>query len=147
MSEYSVLDTLATQKSRHHLVRLPDGSLKGYDLKAEEPTKMPMEHALKFLRDDHFVVLDEKGARVKPQPSVEHFSHVPVPSGFVMAKLEELSREALYKRCKLQDGSEDIHPLKSSRDVMVAFLQGNTEKPKPVEKEVKNEVDFGDEEV
>ena len=139
-----VVDTNAVLAPRFHDV--PDGAaLKRYALKADEPTEMPLDHALKFLRDPAFIVKNAKGEVIKPLASKEKTTHIQVPEGFVLAEWEELSKEALYVRCKVLPGSEDIKETKTPKAQMIEFLK-TVEKGKVVRKnlgdtpEVKKEI-------
>ena len=128
----SVIDTNAVLTPRFHDV--PDGAgIKRYALTANEATEMPMDHALKFLRDPAFIVKNAKGEIIKPLASKDVATHVPVPGGFVLAEWEELSKEALYVRCKVLPGSENIKETKTPKAQMIEFLKA-VEKGKVVNK-------------
>lgn len=123
-----VIDTLAVAESRVHDVKTETGIVR-YTLSAGKPTEMPMDHAMRFLCDEAFIVTDAEGKRIKPLKSTEHATNVPVPTGFVLAAYEELSRDALVIRCKLLPGSEHIHPRKTPVADMVEFLKKMAPKP------------------
>ena len=126
-----VVDTLALLGPRVHGVKLANGVLKNYELFADKPVEMPLDHAMRFLCADTFIVTDAAGKILKPLENLEHATNVPVPYGFVLARYEELSRDALVLRCKLLPGSEAIHPKKTSVADMTAFLLST--QPKPAE--------------
>ena len=128
---YSVWDTLASSDgSRQHdiITRTYDDGrepeIATYSLmRSGDGTKMPMEHALKFLSDKAFVVKTPQGDRIMPPASDN--------GGFAPAKLEEdqtiayfseLSKPALFKRCKLLPGSERIQGGDDPQK-MIAFLK------------------------
>ena len=116
-----VIDTNAVLGPRFHDI-IEGAGIKRYALNAHEATEMPMDHALKFLRDPAFIVKDSKGNVLKPLAKKDWATHVPMPDGFVLAEWEELSKEALYVRCKVLPNSEDIYPTKTPKAQMIAFL-------------------------
>src|SRR5574340_291365 len=118
-----VTDTLAVAAVRKHGVALPNQTIKYYDLSADTEVEMPIDHALRFLCDPAFIVKDANKKVLKPMPKQEKTTHIAIPEGFVMAELGELSREALFTRCKVLPGSEHIHPKKTSNADMIAFLK------------------------
>lgn len=130
-----VVDTLAVNGPRRHgvIVRTDVVSgqptlIKYYDLNADTKTVMPIDHAMRFLRDSAFVVTDDYGKVLKPVASREQSTHLSIPDGFVLAEYGELSRDALCVRCKLLPGSESIHPKRTSAADMIDFLIANSPK-------------------
>lgn len=123
-----VTDTAAINAPRQHdIIESTDEkgnptAIKRYALSAATPTEMPFEHALKFLRDPGFVVRDAAGKILKPMKNREQTTGVVIPEGFVLAEWDELSKEALYLRCKVAPGSERLHPMKTHKDDLIKFL-------------------------
>lgn len=91
-----------------------------YLLNSQKPTPMPKEHALQFCKDKAFVVTDENGVRQRPIEKAPETA-AQVPEGFTLAAWDELSDEALFRRCKVHATSVAITE-QSSRNQMVAFL-------------------------
>lgn len=97
-------------------------STKSYELFSDRPCEMPEEHALKFLRDKAFVVMDNRGKRVEPVEIKDITSaKMRLEDNEVIAKLEELTREALLKRAKVMPGSEDVK-ASDTKETLVSFL-------------------------
>lgn len=96
---------------------------KKYKLGSDEPgTPMPMEHALKFLSDNSFYVMAPDGKRVTPPPKIEGGTGgYELPLDQTIANWDELAKAALFKRCKVVPGSEDIQPS-DPNEKMIAFL-------------------------
>jgi hypothetical protein len=138
-----VVDTLAVTAARKHAITEQSGIVTYYELKANEFTKMPRDHAMRFLCDPAFVVKDVEGKVMRPVAKKEHTSHVQIPAGFVIAELAELSREALFIRCKLCVGSESVHPKKTPVADMIEFLNRNATTPGVITPEVIGDVDLG----
>lgn len=100
--------------------------VKKYKLFSDKPPEpdMPMEHALRFLVDEKFQVIDPSGKRITPPPKVEGGTGAYVlPDNQTIANWDELSRAALFKRCKVIPGSEAIKPT-DEPEVFVEFLLG-----------------------
>ena len=99
-----VWDQNAVNAIRVHLV---DGV--NYDLSAlGEGTEVPLAAALKFLKDDAFVVVDHHGNRMKMKGPAAGRPGIVLPPHQTIANLEELSVPALVDRCKLLPGSEGV---------------------------------------
>lgn len=123
-----VRDTLSFpgQKRMHDVIvsmRNGEPEIKVYGLSSDVGTEMPIEHALKFLKDKAFVVEDAKGNRIEPVPVEKEGG---IGNNFlkpdeVIANLSELTTTALFKRVKVTAGSEEITD-KASREEMIAFL-------------------------
>lgn len=129
--QWAVYDSNALPgKSRAHDVVL---SIRGdkvitktYQLFSDEdqPCFMPRDHAMRFLKDKAFLVYDEDRELVEPiETKKETDVNVVLPSDEIIAKIEELSDVALFRRCKLLPNSEGIQEEKSSRDDMMDFIE------------------------
>lgn len=93
-----------------------------YELSSQEPCEMPLEDAYTFLVDPAFEVRDSRGRIIRP-PSTKKVEggRVLLEDNEVIANLEELTKDAMLKRCKRHEGSDDIK-ISTSKDDMVAFL-------------------------
>jgi predicted peroxiredoxin len=128
--QWTVLDLNAKAAPRIHEIPIKtDDSgevviTKSYTLNADTATAMDEEHAMFFLKDPAFIVCNEKGDRVEPVTKREGGT-----GGFelgadeVIASYEELSKEALFKRCKVIAGSEYIKETRTAKGDMIAFLK------------------------
>jgi hypothetical protein len=120
---WAVIDTNARGITRKHEPVL--GAV--YDLSAEKSTKMPKAHAVAFLRDPAFKVLDENGEVQIPLPEVEALDArkarpADLEPGQTIARFEELTDTALLARVLVRPGGHAIKP--SSREAMIDFLMG-----------------------
>lgn len=126
---YLVFDTNARagQPRNHEIIvrTYPDGrepDIKSYALSSDKPTEMPMEHAFKFLVDPAFRVTRQDGQIIAPPPkAATTVVATEIPIDQTIAAYAELTRVALYKRCKMQPGGEDIDEKTSAQD-MIDFL-------------------------
>ncbi len=93
-----------------------------YELSSVNPCEMPLEDAYTFLVDSAFEVRDSRGRVIRP-PSTKKVEggRVDLAEDEVIAGLEELTKDALLKRCKRHEGSDDIK-LSTSKNDMTAFL-------------------------
>lgn len=127
-----VVDTLASTGPRTHSIILSfdkagkPALLKDYHLTADKPVPMPLDHAMQFLKDKAFIVTNAKGEVMKPMENIaEVAAHVSIPEGYVLAKYEELTRDALVLRAKVLPNSGSIHPVKSKAADIIAFLKAD----------------------
>jgi hypothetical protein len=131
--KYRVWDTLASIGAPriHEIIvrtypeqdgREPD--IARYSLSSDgDGTPMPVDHALKFLSDKAFIVRNPLGDRIEPPASVEGgLGGFDLKPDQVIANYTELSKPALFKRCKLLPGGEVIQGGDSAED-MIAFLK------------------------
>lgn len=131
--QVQVFDTLAPiGKPRCHefiVGRDTDGSpmIKPFELHSDKPTLMPYEVAMVLLKDKAFVVLDENDKRIEPIPVEKDggLGGLVLKPGETIAHFSELSREALFKRCKVLPGA-DVITEKSKPEQMVQFLVEKT---------------------
>jgi hypothetical protein len=135
---YDVYDMNAVVSERKHeviAVRHPDGrepELKTYKLSADKPTPMPIDHAMQFLHDPAFKVVRPDGQVIQAPPSIERGTPLfDLPDNQTVAHLDELSRPALYKRCKMIPGAEKIG-ADAKVEVMIAFLVAERKRQKKV---------------
>lgn len=99
---------------------------KEYALSSRKRVKMPASHAMQFLRDESFEVTNEKGTRLKPvEKTPEVDTRVILKPGECVAKYEELTDDALFRRCMATPGavSEMEGDTPPDRSRMVVFLQ------------------------
>lgn len=123
-----VRDTLARHgESRAHEVivqTFPDAPplTKVYNLRSDQSTQMPLDHAMKFLVDKAFVVEDSQGNVIKPVAKRDDSLPLRLGENEVVAEYEELSRPALWKRAKVMPGSESLKKTATDED-LIAFLR------------------------
>ena len=136
---YRVYDMTAKdgEVRKHEIIvkQYPDGrepDLKTYGLKSDSPTEMPVDHAMKFLVDPAFKVERANGERITPPPKYDPSLPLSVGLDQTIANFDELSKAALYKRCKVLAGSDDINinsPVNAMCDFLIAHrrkqVQGN----------------------
>lgn len=128
--KFGVTDTNAKKGPRTHdiITEMDDEgevvTMASYALNRTEPTFMPESHALQFLKDKAFVVVDDKGHRIEPliAPTAEELGGLVLKDDETVANLSELSKEALYKRCKVHAMAEEIKPTATKKEEMIAFL-------------------------
>ena len=101
-----------------------------YKLSRSEPVEMSESHAMQFLKDDAFIVTDADGKRLKTVSKKDvDVGNIVLEADEVVAKYDELTREALYARCKIIPGAEEIK-AGSRKDAMVSFLIETEERRK-----------------
>lgn len=127
---WTVIDTNAKTGPRLHEIPIKMDDVgeviltKPYRLDAEVPTQMEENHAMFFLKDQAFIVRNPKGEHIKPVVKREGgMGGFRLDENEVIAEYEELSKEALYKRCKVLAGSEGIKETRTPKEEMVAFLK------------------------
>lgn len=129
--QYRVWDSLASigQTRTHQIVAQTykdgrDPDLATYLLKSDgDGTPMPVEHALKFLSDKSFVVKNPLGERILPPARAEGgLGAFNLEIDQTVAYYHELSKLALFKRCKMQVGSEHIQAVDTAES-MIEFLK------------------------
>lgn len=126
---WTVLDTNARGTPRHHdVVTRTDAKgfpaeTRRYTLDSQKPAAMVKDHAMTFLRDPAFIVMNAEGKRMTPitRPKTDSGAYTP-PPGYTIAAWDELSTDALYARCKIYPQSAAINEA-SSRAEMGAFLE------------------------
>lgn len=65
----------------------------------DEGTKMPLSHALAFLKDEAFIVMDDDGNELKTEaPQGDEYRTIKLPPNMVVANLAELTVDALFMR-------------------------------------------------
>ena len=103
-------DTKATHQAR---------SGTNYELSSQKPCEMPLEDAYTFLVDPAFEVRNSKGKVIRP-PSTKKVEggRVMLEDDEVIADLEELTKDAMLKRCKRHEGSDNIKIATSKNDMM-----------------------------
>ena len=135
-AQWSVIDMNAIKGPRKHEIPIKvDASgevimTRTYSIESEKPTLMDPEHAMFFLKDPAFIVTNDEGTQVKPV--VQHDGGI---GGFklgdneVIAQYDELSKEALFKRCKILVGAEHIKETRTPKEDMIAFLVAKAKPP------------------
>lgn len=119
-------------KARKHDVvtrvyKATDGSIANvdtqtYELWRDKPTRMPQEHALKFLCDPAFKVLKPDGVRVMPVPKPDPSKPLTqLEDDQLVVDISELSHEALVRRVMVLPGSEEMSVDAADAD-LVKFL-------------------------
>jgi FAD/FMN-containing dehydrogenase len=99
---------------------------------------MPWTHALAFVGISGFEVRNENGKQIRPRSTGtgQSGSAQSLASDEVVANLNELTTEALAKRCQALPGGSKYHS-KSGKDGMIAFIieGGDADAEIPVETE------------
>ncbi len=113
--------TLAHDEIAIHQAR----SGRSYELTSHKPCEMPLEDAYTFLVDPAFQVKDSRGKVIRP-PSTKTVEggRVMLENDEVIALLEELTKDALLKRCKAHNGS-DFVKIATAKAEMMNFLIEN----------------------
>jgi hypothetical protein len=115
---FKVRDLLAKTEPRIHEV----GGVE-YKLTAQKFIDVPRAHALAFLCDKSFEVVDDKGAKLEPLPEIQNDAAtggIRLRPGQVVAAFTELNDEALASRCSRLPDSE--HLIEASREEMIDAL-------------------------
>ena len=127
--QYVVFDTLARNgvpRAHEIITRVYDDGrdpdTKVYHLRSDVGTPMPMDHALKFLSDKAFRVQNPLGTMIVPPPKQEGgLGGFQLADNQTIADWSELSKPALFKRCKVIAGGEHIKAT-DSEQAMIDFL-------------------------
>lgn len=138
---------------RVHEILTGDGIVEKYSFHHQEFIKMPAAHAMRFLRDEAFhVSRDEKGlSRIRPMVEAkdEAGNAVAKEPDEVVARLDELKREALLRRALSMPGGDKLGSNVSSAN-LIAFILGEDveeeaeETPAPKNKPKKGKGKAGD---
>lgn len=122
---YKVIDTSATAEApvRVHDV-MYSGKIEKVTFKANEATELPQSLAMKF-NQDGFIVMDENGETYKPPVAKSEVVTKHLGEGEIVARLDELTVEALMARAALLPGGEKV---KKSKKELIEFL--TSAKPK-----------------
>jgi hypothetical protein len=115
---FKVRDLLAKTEPRIHEI----GGVE-YKLTAQKFTDVPRAHALAFLCDRSFEVVDDKGMKLEPLPEIQNDAAnggIRLRPGQVVAAFTELNDEALASRCSRLPDSEDL--IDAGRDAMIEAL-------------------------
>ena len=84
--------------------------------------EMPLDHAMKFLKEPAFHVFGPDGRRIEPITQIDPSKPLSqLADHEVIANLNELSRDALFRRVKVIPGSEGIG-ANAKAEELVAFL-------------------------
>ncbi len=92
-----------------------------YDLYSNKDCEMPLEDAYTFLIDKAFEVKGPGGEIIRPPSTKSAAGRIELDDDEVIANLEELTNDALLKRCKRYDGSGGIR-INTRKDEKIAFL-------------------------
>lgn len=91
-----------------------------------DPSKkleMAEDDAMFFTKDPAFVVTDADGKRIQPVVVADpNASKIILGENDIIVQYEELTQEALFKRCKIQAGSGSI-TKKTPKASMIGFLK------------------------
>jgi hypothetical protein len=134
---WGVIDLNAIKGPRHHEIPIKTGMsgevlmTRTYKLESDKPLPMEPEHAMFFLKDPSFVVVNQAGEIVTPVPVNKEggIGGFQLGENEVIASYDEVSKEALYKRCKIIPGSEHIKETRTPKEEMIAFLKGKAKPP------------------
>lgn len=127
------------EKPRRHevitkLEKATDGTVTGaetvsYDLSSHTACEMPMEHALKFLCDAAFKVINTDGNRVMPVPKFDVSKPIThLEDDEIVCKIAEMSREALMHRVKVLPGSEEVRGDAKAAELVEFLVSWNRAK-------------------
>ncbi|WP_417790288.1 hypothetical protein [Terasakiella pusilla] len=122
---------------RQHEVMEGNGRIVAYDFKYNEATPMPAGHARRFLHIPQFKIYEDESLNtlvptVSKADSNADKKGVQLQPGQVIARLDELSTEALFNRCCQYAGSETLGQA-SDRTDAIAFLRAQYGVPSPQE--------------
>jgi hypothetical protein len=128
-TDLMVTDTTATPNypKRIHTIVVA-GTEISYTFEAGKPTQMPLAHAMKFVKNEAFIVVDPAtGRRYEPfaDPSQRQVQIASLAPGQVIASLDELTSKALLFRCQSLNGGER-YGANSDRREMIAFIVAAT---------------------
>ena len=133
---WGVIDLNAIKGPRSHEIPIKTGMsgevlmTRTYKLESDKPHAMEAEHAMFFLKDASFVVLNQAGEIVTPVPVKDGgLGGFQLGENEVIATYDEVSKEALYKRCKIIPGSEHIKETRTPKEEMITFLKGKAKPP------------------
>ena len=132
-----VFDMNASLATREHDV---GGVL--YQLSAHgEGTPIPLAHALMFLRDPAFVVLDDHGNRMQMEGPAEARPDIKLAPHQTIANLEELSVVALAVRAAKLPGSRGLNRNAGKKKLIGFIMAGGVEdsiETNPLDPETEN---------
>lgn len=130
--QWSVTDSNARTSPRFHDIPTKINEhgevimTKSYALSADTPTNMPEDHARMFLTDSAFIVLNDKGDHITPVIKREGgMGNFKLGENELIAEYDEISKEALFKRCKILAGSDNIKERLTPKEEMITFLKGH----------------------
>ena len=120
---YQVIDTSATVLAPHRQHdQVINGVIKHFDFYYDKQTFLPREIALKFLKEG-FIVKSPEGSEVTMPGKDKELSTDKLAKDEVIAKLDELSLEALIVRSIMLPGGEKFSKSTSRQD-LIQFLMG-----------------------
>ena len=126
VTQLEVTDTNCTPAypTRIHDI-LYEGRVKQVKFELGEAQTLPLDIALKFLKDESFLVVDpETGKKYDPtpkQPDEVGPTAFQLGADEIVAKYDELSQEALFLRVKQMPGTESIRK-NAAKDKLIAIL-------------------------
>lgn len=118
---YEVVDSSCTSQypSRIHDINI-EGKIKQVKFAYGDKTLLPFAEAMKFQRDG-FEVLDDKGAAMPRAADTPMEIAVRLAPDQVIARLSELTADALYARAVTLPGGEKFK-ANTSKDTLIGFL-------------------------
>lgn len=119
-----VFDTSATSDApvREHDIMF-NGVIEKVKFNYGQPTVLPVEKALKFNKDG-FIIKGMDDSHYEKPVQVDNVTQSRLAPGEVVAKLEELTTEALRIRVALKPNGEAL--AKAKKEELVEFLKGET---------------------
>lgn len=85
--------------------------------------EMPAAYAMVFTKDEAFVVTDKDGKRIQPVVVKDiNVGRIILDENDIIVQYQELTQEALFARCAINSGSQDIKK-NTKKDEMIAFLK------------------------
>lgn len=129
MEKFYLVEDLAVPAPLHgkEAVRthefLEDGVAVPFDFYYRKPTKVPVQHALRLVGNQDFVVRTESGKILKPKPKAAGGMQATLAPNQVVAELDELTASALFTRASKMKGGDKLDPEKSySRTELIEFI-------------------------
>lgn len=114
-------------EKRTHRVALDNGGFASYTFTQDEKLEMPAGHAMKFLKDEAWVVTDHEGNRILPIEEVKSGQEIPkLRVDQVVARWDELTAQALLTRAQMRRGGEKFRQGAKKSD-LIAFLTSEAE--------------------
>lgn len=129
-----VLDTTAVDAPRTHEM-IVDGVVRAFTFERGKPLALPPIIALKFLRHEAFLLVNERGEAIPYQRRPRQPDEMPTNTPFVLApnetvaRFDELTGMALYQRAVELPGGEKFTP--DDRNALIEFLIAARKAEKP----------------
>lgn len=143
---HHVFDTLQSgELPRYHNVHGKQWAL-WHPSRSEEGTLMPLSHAIAFLKDAAYIVLDADGNElVATAPQGDEYRNMPLPPNMVVANLAELTLDSLMIRAgQLPQGNTVVKAWGKERVIEFIMASGMPTNVKKVGPRAPAEVEDGE---